>query len=60
MVREARCDVTAREIDTAGDGFFAAFDGPARAVLSDESRRDYGHFDGENTVCCVHETASRY
>jgi class 3 adenylate cyclase len=31
-VREARCDVTAREIDTAGDGFFAAFDGPARAV----------------------------
>jgi class 3 adenylate cyclase len=24
--------VTAREIDTAGDGFFAAFDGPARAI----------------------------
>ena len=23
-----------RELDTAGDGFFAAFDGPARAVLA--------------------------
>jgi class 3 adenylate cyclase len=29
-----------RELDTAGDGFFAAFDGPARAVLAASAIRD--------------------
>jgi class 3 adenylate cyclase len=29
-----------RELDTAGDGFFASFDGPARAVLAAEAIRD--------------------
>lgn len=32
MVRSALKRFHGREIDTAGDGFFAAFDGPARAV----------------------------
>jgi len=29
-----------RELDTAGDGFFAAFDGPARAVQAAATMRD--------------------
>jgi class 3 adenylate cyclase len=29
-----------RELDTAGDGFFAAFDGPARAVRAATAIRD--------------------
>lgn len=32
MVREAIARFRGREVDTAGDGFFATFDGPARAV----------------------------
>lgn len=32
MVREELARFRGREIDTAGDGFFATFDGPARAV----------------------------
>jgi pimeloyl-ACP methyl ester carboxylesterase len=32
MVREQLAKFRGREIDTAGDGFLAAFDGPARAV----------------------------
>ena len=32
LVREQLAKHRGREIDTAGDGFFAAFDGPARAV----------------------------
>jgi pimeloyl-ACP methyl ester carboxylesterase len=32
MVREALREHRGREIDTAGDGFLAAFDGPARAI----------------------------
>ncbi len=32
IVRQALQRFRGREIDTAGDGFFAAFDGPARAV----------------------------
>jgi class 3 adenylate cyclase len=29
-----------REVDTAGDGFFATFDGPARAICCSEAIRD--------------------
>ena len=32
MVRERLADFRGREVDTAGDGFFAVFDGPARAI----------------------------
>jgi class 3 adenylate cyclase len=32
VVRSQLARARGREIDTAGDGFFAAFDGPARAV----------------------------
>jgi len=32
MVREELKQHRGREIDTAGDGFLAAFDGPARAI----------------------------
>ena len=32
LVRQALIRFRGREIDTAGDGFFASFDGPARAV----------------------------
>jgi class 3 adenylate cyclase len=32
LVRRELTQFRGREIDTAGDGFFATFDGPARAV----------------------------
>jgi class 3 adenylate cyclase len=32
LVREQLSQFRGREIDTAGDGFFATFDGPARAI----------------------------
>ena len=32
LLRDAFAERGGREIDTAGDGFFASFDGPARAV----------------------------
>ena len=32
MVRSCLADFQGREVDTAGDGFFAVFDGPARAI----------------------------
>jgi class 3 adenylate cyclase len=32
MVRRELARFRGREIDTAGDGFFATFDGPARAI----------------------------
>jgi class 3 adenylate cyclase len=32
MVRRQLVRYSGREIDTAGDGFFASFDGPARAI----------------------------
>ena len=34
LVRRELARFQGRELDTAGDGFFAAFDGPARAVLA--------------------------
>lgn len=37
MVRECLATTGGREVDTAGDGFFAVFDGPARAVRCAEA-----------------------
>ena len=40
IVRRELARFQGREIDTAGDGFFAAFDGPARAVRAASAIRD--------------------
>ena len=40
LVRRELGRFQGRELDTAGDGFFAAFDGPARAVLAASAIRD--------------------
>jgi class 3 adenylate cyclase len=37
MVRQRLADFRGREVDTAGDGFFAVFDGPARAIRCAEA-----------------------
>jgi len=40
IVRRELARFQGRELDTAGDGFFAVFDGPARAVLAAAALRD--------------------
>jgi class 3 adenylate cyclase len=40
IVRRELAQFQGRELDTAGDGFFAAFDGPARAVHAASAVRD--------------------
>jgi class 3 adenylate cyclase len=40
LVRRQLIRFGGREVDTAGDGFFATFDGPARAVRCGQSIRD--------------------
>jgi class 3 adenylate cyclase len=40
VVRRELARFQGRELDTAGDGFFAAFDGPARAVRAASAIRD--------------------
>lgn len=40
VVRRELARFQGRELDTAGDGFFAAFDGPARAVQAASAIRD--------------------
>jgi class 3 adenylate cyclase len=40
IVRRELARYQGRELDTAGDGFFAAFDGPARAVFAASAIRD--------------------
>jgi len=40
VVRRELARFQGRELDTAGDGFFAAFDGPARAVQAATAIRD--------------------
>jgi class 3 adenylate cyclase len=40
VVRRELARFQGRELDTAGDGFFASFDGPARAVLAASAIRD--------------------
>lgn len=43
IVRRELVRFRGREIDTAGDGFFATFDGPARAVRCALEIRDAVH-----------------
>lgn len=43
-----------REVDTAGDGFFATFDGPARAVRGAMAARDAVRILGLEIRCGVH------
>ncbi len=40
VVRTELAQFGGRELDTAGDGFFASFDGPARAVTAAAAIRD--------------------
>jgi class 3 adenylate cyclase/dienelactone hydrolase len=40
LIRRELVRARGEEVDTAGDGFFAAFDGPARAVLAAAAIRD--------------------
>src|SRR5439155_23217449 len=40
VIRRELARFQGRELDTAGDGFFAAFDGPARAVVAASAIRD--------------------
>ena len=40
IVRRELARYQGRELDTAGDGFFASFDGPAKAVLAAAALRD--------------------
>jgi pimeloyl-ACP methyl ester carboxylesterase/class 3 adenylate cyclase len=40
VVRRQLVQFRGREVDTAGDGFFATFDGPARAIRCAQSIRD--------------------
>src|ERR1043165_9796557 len=40
IVRRELARFRGRELDTAGDGFFASFDGPARAVEAAAARRE--------------------
>jgi class 3 adenylate cyclase len=40
VVRRELAHFQGRELDTAGDGFFAAFDGPARAVIAASAIRE--------------------
>jgi class 3 adenylate cyclase len=43
-----------REIDTAGDGFLASFDGPARAIYAALAIRDHADRDGLSVKAGVH------
>jgi class 3 adenylate cyclase len=53
-VRDVLRQFRGREIDTAGDGFFAAFDGPARAVRCAGAIRDAVRALGLELRCGVH------
>ena len=53
-VREALRHYRGREIDTAGDGLLAAFDGPARAIRCGGSIRDAVRALGIEVRCGVH------
>jgi pimeloyl-ACP methyl ester carboxylesterase len=52
--RAALREYRAREIDTAGDGFLAAFDGPARAIRCAGAIRDAVRALGIEVRCGVH------
>jgi class 3 adenylate cyclase len=53
-VREALRQYRGREIDTAGDGLLAAFDGPARAIRCAGAIRDAVRALGIEVRCGVH------
>jgi pimeloyl-ACP methyl ester carboxylesterase/class 3 adenylate cyclase len=54
MVREALREHRGREIDTAGDGFLAAFDGPARAIRCAAAVREGARSQGLEIRAGVH------
>ena len=54
IVRRELARYQGRELDTAGDGFFAAFDGPARAVLAAAALRDALHTIGLDIRAGLH------
>jgi pimeloyl-ACP methyl ester carboxylesterase len=54
LVRENLRQHRGREIDTAGDGFLAAFDGPARAIRSAAAVRDAARGRGLQIRAGVH------
>jgi pimeloyl-ACP methyl ester carboxylesterase/class 3 adenylate cyclase len=53
-VREVLRQYRGQEIDTAGDGFLAAFDGPARAVRCAGAIRDAVRVNGIEVRCGAH------
>src|SRR5215831_17494948 len=54
LVRDQLARHRGREIDTAGDGFLAAFDGPARAVRCGRAIVDSVRKLGIHVRACVH------
>src|SRR5204862_3322023 len=54
VVRREIARFHGRELDTAGDGFFASFDGPARAVLAADAIRTPLHEIGIEVRAGVH------
>jgi pimeloyl-ACP methyl ester carboxylesterase/class 3 adenylate cyclase len=54
MVREELKQYRGREIDTAGDGFLAAFDGPARAIRCAAAVREGARSQGLEIRAGVH------
>jgi class 3 adenylate cyclase len=54
LVREQLRHYRGREIDTAGDGFLAAFDGPARAIRCAAAVRDGARSQGIEIRAGVH------
>jgi len=53
-VRETLRNFNGREINTAGDGFLAAFDGPARAIRCAGAIREAAHSLGLEVRCGLH------
>ncbi len=54
MVRETLREHRGREIDTAGDGFLAAFDGPARAIRCAAAVRERARAQGIDLRAGIH------
>jgi class 3 adenylate cyclase len=54
IVRRELARFQGRELDTAGDGFFATFDGPARAVLAAAALREPLHAIGIDVRAGLH------
>lgn len=54
LVREQLAQFRGREIDTAGDGFLAAFDGPARAIRCAHAIRTQSRSAGVDIRAGVH------